>query len=72
MDVEGAENAVFASAPDAVLDRVDRLCLEVHDNRVPHTLDLPRRRLGPAHDVRVVPDEGGHALLPARHRAVAS
>lgn len=66
MDIEGAEHAAFASATPATLRRCERIALEYHDNLVPGTLDLLRRKLAPTHTIEVYPTgTRGYGILRA-------
>jgi FkbM family methyltransferase len=70
MDIEGAEHDAFARARQASLRALRRVALEYHDNLVPGTLAMLRERLGPTHDLRVVPTgDRGYGLLYAQRKA---
>jgi FkbM family methyltransferase len=69
-DIEGSEHDVFAEATPDLLGHFERFAIEYHDNLRPGTLQLLRHRLGPSHEVRVVPDgDYGYGMLYAVRRA---
>ncbi len=73
IDAEGAEHEAISSAPPELFPRIERLVLEYHDNYVPGTLAMLRRRLQPTHDVTAVPDRGQlHGRLFAVRRDLAA
>ena len=73
MDVEGAEEGAFAAADTALIRRVQRLAMEYHDNLVPGTLSILRRRLSPTHELTILPDHGaGHGRLFAVRKDLIS
>lgn len=58
MDAEGAEYSAFSTAPAELLPRLERVVMEYHDNYVPGTLAMLRKRLEPTHEVTALPDAG--------------
>ena len=64
MDAEGAEEGAFSAADTGLIGRIQRIAMEYHDNLVPGTLSILRRRLSPTHELTVIPDPGaGHGRL---------
>lgn len=58
MDVEGAEAEVFASLDGALLNRIERLAIEYHDNYQLGTAAMIHQQLASTHQVTVLPDPG--------------
>lgn len=55
VDVEGSENELFADADQDVLNRIDRIAMEYHDNLRPGTLDFLREKFSTTHEITVKP-----------------
>lgn len=58
MDVEGAEYEVFFNVEDSVLQRLERLAIEYHDNYELGTAAMVHQRLARTHQVTVLPARG--------------
>jgi len=73
MDVEGAEEGAFSAVDTGLVRRIQRLAMEYHDNLVPGTLSILRRRLSPTHELTILPDPGaGHGRLFAVRKDLIS
>ena len=67
MDIEGAEYPIFKSIKDSTLSKIDRLCMEYHDNLKPGILALLKERLEPTHNLEIYPNgDSGHGMLFAK------
>jgi hypothetical protein len=56
LDCEGAEYEILFKAPDSVLNRIDRIVMEYHDNAVEYThADMERFLKEKGYKVKVYP-----------------
>lgn len=57
LDCEGAEYEILFHAPDEILQRIDRIVMEYHDNAGPHTHhDMARFLMEKGYKVKVYPN----------------
>jgi hypothetical protein len=57
LDCEGAEYEILFTAPEAILQRIDRIVMEYHDNANPYTHeDMDRFLTGKGYRVNVFPN----------------
>ena len=64
VDIEGSEFDLFDPVTSKVLQHIERVVIEYHDNRRPGTLDLLKRRLSATHTLEVrFADPEGYGML---------